>query len=589
MSDDRKINEADWERISQEQVAGYFKSKGLTGDELETAVAEKVEQIKNSLHTYTLSTDGTLSDPSGSGDGEQTDIINNLVLDIGRQLALDDLRTELASDLAADPNYDEDARDKLISDFDGNQERLMRAAEERRRAQQEALKKRLGLRKKLEAQGIEQSEIENVLNKYDQQLVRNADLVSTGQSEFVSLDDQTDLDLNLEVELEKDFAKKMKKVEIEAKKESKKSKLSKEDAQALMEKMKQEEQQRQAAEKAKRSNQKQLLDARLAAKRSRAQQIVDNEAELIAIKEAEQLKSNAEAEKRLGMLEVEKEKFNLALATGELDPNQVYKILSKRHAEESKELKRKYAARAEIEADEKKAEIRREREKERNRLFSDNDIQQFDKETEALLLAIDKSDSIDDEMELVNALGELNLQQMKEVEEALLSFNPEAAARIQFELEMKSREKLEADSRQATRAVMEQEYEKQKAEKLKKLKEIENEKKRIEAESEAEIEAIRKRDEEKQKQRKEIEEKRAQSQAKRKLEKAETPEDQQKILTELERQKTKINSDLIRRRKAQEERLKVLLIVLCDSYPMTHFLGTYKSKARSNRKRKDKA
>ena len=47
MSDDKKINEEDWEKIFQEQVAGYFKRKGLEESELEAAVAAKIDQVQN--------------------------------------------------------------------------------------------------------------------------------------------------------------------------------------------------------------------------------------------------------------------------------------------------------------------------------------------------------------------------------------------------------------------------------------------------------------------------------------------------------------------------------------------------------------
>ena len=157
---------------------------------------------------------------------------------------------------------------------------------------------------------------------------------------------------------------------------------------------------------------------------------------------------------------------------------------------------------------------------------------------------------------MMSLINELNEQQMKEIEEALMAFNPEAAARIQFELEMKAKKKLEEDSRKAKAALMNDDMEKEKQSKLKKLAELEAEQKRIDEETQREIEEMKRKDEQKQKQRKAISEKRAEAEAEKKLKNAKDEDESKAILEELGRQKTQIDADLMRRKKAQNDRLK---------------------------------
>ena len=224
--------------------------------------------------------------------------------------------------------------------------------------------------------------------KFDEQLAKDLEMVNATDAivEMETFDLELEFgEVTLDSKEEKKLAANMAKAERDAKKEAKKSNLSPEEAAALMAQMKAAEAEKAKAEAERKKRQKALLAAQLA---KRKRKMAENEAELIALQEAEALKIKEEEEKRLQLLEAEKLQFNAALASGELDPNQVYKILGKRHAGETAELKRKLEADKELKIKQKENEIIRQREEERSKLTNDNDaLQMFDKETERMIQA----------------------------------------------------------------------------------------------------------------------------------------------------------------------------------------------------------
>ena len=328
MADDKKISDEEWERIFQEQVAFHFRTKGLTGDELDAAVADKLTQARNNISGLSAPDKLKISDQPEQFENA----IDNVMLDVARQVVLDDSKKEFAIAVSNMDDVDETTRDKLMKDFDANRRRLEKEAQERRRAQQEALRQRLALRNKLEEQGLNSEEMDTVLNEYDQRLAGEMRLINEGNSEFYSLDNQQ-LELTLQEEEIAEFdindpkiSARLAKAERNAKKEAKKSKMNTENTDLLIRKLRAEEEEKLRAEGERRKKQQKMLADRLAARKTRATQMAENEAELVVLKEAEKMKIEAEEKKRLQLLEREKHQFKAALAAGDLQPNQVYKF-----------------------------------------------------------------------------------------------------------------------------------------------------------------------------------------------------------------------------------------------------------------------
>ena len=92
-------------------------------------------------------------------------------------MARNEILTQLRNDYESslDPNMDSATRDQMMKDFDKNQKLAEAKAAERRRLQQEALQKRLQLRKKMESSGLSQSQIDQAINKVSLKYVLSLD------------------------------------------------------------------------------------------------------------------------------------------------------------------------------------------------------------------------------------------------------------------------------------------------------------------------------------------------------------------------------------------------------------------------------
>ena len=137
----------------------------MSDDELERAIDEKVAEAKNQLDQMTR-TAYQIEVPS-SGDQNETGLADLIIKEVGQDLARNEILTQLRNDYESflDPNMDSATRDQMMKEFDKNQKLAEAKAAERRRLQQEALQKRLQLRKKMESSGLSQSQIDQAINK----------------------------------------------------------------------------------------------------------------------------------------------------------------------------------------------------------------------------------------------------------------------------------------------------------------------------------------------------------------------------------------------------------------------------------------
>ena len=137
----------------------------MSDDELERAIDEKVAEAKNQLDLMTR-TAYQIEVPS-SRDENEAGLADLIIKEVGQDLARNEILTQLRNDYESslDPNMDSVTRDQMMKEFDKNQKLAEAKAAERRRLQQEALQKRLQLRKKMESSGLSQSQIDQAINK----------------------------------------------------------------------------------------------------------------------------------------------------------------------------------------------------------------------------------------------------------------------------------------------------------------------------------------------------------------------------------------------------------------------------------------
>ena len=147
----------------------------MSDDELDRAIEEKVNEAKNQLDQMTR-TAYQIEVPS-SGDQNETGLADLIIKEVGQDLARNEILTQLRNDYESslDPNMDSATRDQMMKEFDKNQKLAEAKAAERRRLQQEALQKRLQLRKKMESSGLSQSQIDQAINKVSLKYVLSLD------------------------------------------------------------------------------------------------------------------------------------------------------------------------------------------------------------------------------------------------------------------------------------------------------------------------------------------------------------------------------------------------------------------------------
>ena len=281
-------------------------------------------------------------------------------------------------------------------------------------------------------------------------------------------------------------------------------------------------------------------------------------AELEALQAAEQARIAAEEQKRVDMLAAEKCLFDEALKRGELTPADVRKILASRHSEETADLKRKLQVEREV----ARAQVAKDR-AELRLTVADNDLEQFDSETNQLLQASEVQ--LTEDLDAIRLLSELNDRQMKEIEEAMISFCPEVQARLQFQADEANADDAEAAKRAKKTQELKAQFEKEREAKLKKLKELEAEKDRITKETEQEIAAMQAKEAQKLAKKQELAEKKAEQQAKQRAAVAVSDEDHEKIMADLKRQKTRIDQEAKERRAEQDKKLQERIRQKMDS------------------------
>ena len=137
----------------------------MSDDEFDRAIEEKVNEAKNQLEQMTRT--AYQIDVPSSGDENETGLADLIIKEVGQDLARNEILTQLRNDYESslDPNMDSATRDQMMKDFDKNQKLAEAKAAEQRRLQQEALQKRLQLRKKMESSGLSQSQIDQAINK----------------------------------------------------------------------------------------------------------------------------------------------------------------------------------------------------------------------------------------------------------------------------------------------------------------------------------------------------------------------------------------------------------------------------------------
>ena len=147
----------------------------MSDDELERVIEEKVYEAKNQLDQMTRT--AYQIDVPSSGDENETGLADLIIKEVGQDLARNEILTQLRNDYESslDPNIDSATRDQMMKDFDKNQKLAEAKAAERRRLQQEALQKRLQLRKKMESGGLSQSQIDQAINKVSLKYVLSLD------------------------------------------------------------------------------------------------------------------------------------------------------------------------------------------------------------------------------------------------------------------------------------------------------------------------------------------------------------------------------------------------------------------------------
>ena len=160
MADQSKIDENEWERLFREQVAGYFE----VGGEIDQGqVEEKMREMENSLDS--LSTSLGVIEVKTNDDLMELHL-NDVFLDIARQLMLDDMKKQLNTET------DDEKRDRLLRNLQESSQQFQDAQRQRRQAQQRALAERLALRSKLKKSGLDEAAIDNALEEYDAVLQR---------------------------------------------------------------------------------------------------------------------------------------------------------------------------------------------------------------------------------------------------------------------------------------------------------------------------------------------------------------------------------------------------------------------------------
>merc|ERR1712106_467173 len=272
-------------------------------------------------------------------------------------------------------------------------------------------------------------------------------------------------------------------------------------------------------------------------------------AELEALKKAEQARLAADEEKRIDQLADEKTEFDEALKQGKLEASDVHKILSKRHKQETADLKNRLQVKREV----AKAELAQERAQQRLAI-ADNELDAFDAETNELMQSTDKQ--LTEDLDAIRLLNELNDCQLAEIEQAMISFCPDVQARLQFDADQAKAQAADEIARAERSNELNAQFERERNLKIKELAELEAEKARINAATEKEIEVLKERENAKQEKKRQLAEQKAIKHAKSRAERATGDADHAEIMAELERQKTKINLDAEKRRLEQDERLK---------------------------------
>lgn len=152
-------------------------------------------------------------------------------------------------------------------------------------------------------------------------------------------------------------------------------------------------------------------------------------AQLASMRRAKESTDSASLAKTEELKKKESDDLARAMQDDDLNPAKVYQILSERHLAEMKALEENFLREKEIEKATIENEIKFQRENLRNHISDPEQLEIFDKETAALVLA--SNDPKKDQLELFERKNELKMKQMKEIEDILTQFDPETAMRLQ--------------------------------------------------------------------------------------------------------------------------------------------------------------